>query len=75
MSFLSNALVPKRRSCCLLVGIAFALLLGSSCSSEEGLPKQTDVSVMGWLWNQDSSYKNALLTNEGLPNATAANGY
>jgi mannan endo-1,4-beta-mannosidase len=37
--------------------------------------KQTDVSVMGWLWNQDSSYKNALLTNEGLPNATAANGY
>jgi mannan endo-1,4-beta-mannosidase len=37
--------------------------------------KQTDVSVMGWLWNQDSSYKNALLTNDGLPNATAANAY
>ena len=37
--------------------------------------RQTDVSVMGWLWNQDSSYKNALLTNEGLPNATAANAY
>jgi mannan endo-1,4-beta-mannosidase len=37
--------------------------------------KQTDVSVMAWLWNQDSSYKNALLTNEGLPNATAENAY
>ena len=37
--------------------------------------RQTDVSVMGWLWNQDSSYKNALLTNEGLPNANAANAY
>ena len=37
--------------------------------------KQTDVSVMGWLWNKDTSYKNALLTNEGLPNATAENAY
>jgi hypothetical protein len=37
--------------------------------------KQADVSVMAWLWNKDTSYKNALLTNDGLPNATAANAY
>ena len=35
----------------------------------------SDVSVLGWLWNKDTSYKNALLTNEGLPNATAENAY
>lgn len=45
MSFFSNMFMPKLRSCCLLAGIAFALLLASSCSSEEGLPKQTDFGI------------------------------
>ena len=37
--------------------------------------QKTSVSVMAWLWNENSAYKNALLTNEGLPNATPENNY
>ena len=33
----------------------------------------TDISTLAWLWNQDSSYNNALLTDDGQPHATEAN--
>jgi mannan endo-1,4-beta-mannosidase len=37
--------------------------------------KKTNLSVLAWLWNQNTSYKNALLTDDGLPNATQDNNY
>lgn len=35
----------------------------------------TEVSVLGWLWNQNAPYKNALLTKEGVEHATPENNY
>jgi len=35
----------------------------------------TNVSVLAWLWNQNSKDNNALLTDDGLPNATAGNNF
>lgn len=37
--------------------------------------EDTNVSVLGWLWNQNVPYKNALLTKEGLAHATPENNY
>lgn len=37
--------------------------------------KTTEITVLAWLWNRDSSYNNALLTNDGLPNSTVNNNY
>jgi mannan endo-1,4-beta-mannosidase len=33
------------------------------------------VSTLAWLWNQNSNYSNALLTNDGLPNSNFNNNY
>ena len=35
----------------------------------------TNVSVLAWLWNQNSQDNNALLTDDGLPNGTASNNF
>lgn len=35
----------------------------------------TNVSVLGWVWNQNVPYKNALLTKEGVEHATPENNY
>lgn len=35
----------------------------------------SNISVLGWLWNQSAPYKNALLTQEGVEHATAENNY
>ncbi|MFT4737486.1 MAG: mannan endo-1,4-beta-mannosidase [Cyclobacteriaceae bacterium] len=37
--------------------------------------KSTDLSVLAWLWDRNSAYRNALLTEEGLPHATADNNF
>ena len=34
-----------------------------------------NISVMAWLWNQNSNDKNALLTDEAQPNATSENNF
>ncbi len=35
----------------------------------------TNVSVLAWLWNQNSQDNNALLTDDGLPNGTTSNNF
>lgn len=35
----------------------------------------TNISVLAWLWNQNSDYNNALLTKDGQANATERNNY
>lgn len=37
--------------------------------------KSTNITVLAWLWNQDTPYNNALLTNDGQPNAREMNNY
>jgi mannan endo-1,4-beta-mannosidase len=36
---------------------------------------QTNISVLAWLWNQNTEDNNALLTDDGLPNATEQNNF
>ena len=44
-SLFSNAFLPKPRTIRALVLIAFAVVLGFSCSPEEALPKQRDLEI------------------------------
>lgn len=37
--------------------------------------KRLEIPVLGWLWNKNSDDKNALLTNEGRPNAHEENNF
>ena len=36
---------------------------------------ETEISVLAWLWNKNTEDTNALLTDEGLPNATDSNNF
>ncbi|MGY6741685.1 MAG: cellulase family glycosylhydrolase [Cecembia sp.] len=37
--------------------------------------RSVDISVLAWLWNRNAQYNNALLNEDGQPNATEANKY
>lgn len=37
--------------------------------------KLTDITVLAWLWNQNTHYNNALLNDDGQPNAREMNNY
>lgn len=37
--------------------------------------KKTNISITAWLWSQNTAYKNALLTDDGKPNATPKNNF
>jgi mannan endo-1,4-beta-mannosidase len=63
----------------------FALIIGEVGVQNAGqvMPVQhflnaatiTKVSVLAWLWNQNSQDNNSLLTDDGLPNGTAINNF